>query len=811
MWWGIVWQLMWLHVGRKKSEDFINITCKKFILFFHPYWLFISKLQAEFLMGKMKKLSTLFLSTLIITSAFAQQQVHRCATMEVDNRLKQTHPEYAAAREQIEEHARAFAIHGSGQRQLVTIPVVFHVVYRNATQNISDAALLSQIDILNEDFRKLNADFSGTPSVFQGAAADLEIQFCLATVDPNGNATTGITRTLTTDNGFDDDDQVKYTSQGGHDIWNRNKYLNLWVCDLSSAGLLGYAQFPGGPAATDGVVITYDAIGRPPANNFGGAYNLGRTATHEIGHWLNLYHVWGDSNCGNDQVSDTPTQQTANYGCKTFPHVTCNNGPNGDMFMNYMDYGDDDCLKMFTNGQKTRAQALFATGGSRVSLLTSNVCSSVPPVTTCSDTLNYPLNGTVVTYTASATLSDGYVCGTNLYEDVAKADWFTATAPLTSLAGALFTFGAASQGTAPAGSTITVKAYNYTASGPGSVIGTASIPLSTIIANVNANQNTYVAFPSPITVTGNFFLGIEFNPTVGYVLGLKSNSDGDATVNKAWEQFGDLSWHQFTENPASWGISINQAIFPILTSASPVATFSPSVTSICTGQSVTYTPVAGAASYSWTFTGGSPSSSTQQNPTVTYNSTGSFGASLTVTGACSGQSSSQTQNSLVTVTQSPALPVININGTELSVSITGVTYQWFLNGNAISGATSSTYTPTAAGSYTVRVANGNCTKTSSAINFNPLEIETVGDIQLSVFPNPANDLLSVKAVFSNQQDVVDCRLFDNSGKLVLHRTFEHIQPDALLQFGISEISSGMYQLVLTTATGHSVSRVAIAR
>jgi hypothetical protein len=210
----------------------------------------------------MKKIFTVIFGTMLITSSFAQQNPQRCASMEVDARLKAADPQYAARREQIEEHVRAFTTSAAGaERMLVTIPVVFHVVYRNTSQNISDAALQSQIDILNEDFRKLNADFSTVPSAFQGVGADLEIQFCLASVDPNGAPTTGITRTSTTVNGFDSDDAVKFANSGGHAAWNSAKYLNLWVCDLSAAQLLGYAQFPGGPANTDGVVLAHTSVG----------------------------------------------------------------------------------------------------------------------------------------------------------------------------------------------------------------------------------------------------------------------------------------------------------------------------------------------------------------------------------------------------------------------------------------------------------------------------------------------------------------------------------------------------------------------
>ncbi len=147
------------------------------------------------------------------------------------------------------------------------------------------------------------------------------------------------------------------------------------MCNLGQ-GLLGYAQFPGGKCATDGVVVLYSSVGGPNSKGTATSYDLGRTATHEVGHWLNLRHIWGDASCGDDLVSDTPTSQTANYGCPAYPHVTCSNGPNGDMFMNYMDYTDDACMYMFSNGQAARMNAIFASGGARVSMLTSTACAA---------------------------------------------------------------------------------------------------------------------------------------------------------------------------------------------------------------------------------------------------------------------------------------------------------------------------------------------------------------------------------------------------------------------------------------------------
>jgi len=236
---------------------------------------------------------------------------------------------------------------------LITIPVVVHVVYNNSSENISDAQVLSQINILNEDFRRNNSDASNTPSAFQSVAADSEIEFCLATIDPNGNSTTGITRTSTSQSSFSSNNDMKYSSYGGIDAWNTSDYMNIWVCDLGSS-LLGYAQFPGGPVSSDGVVCHYNYFGDIGTASY--PYELGRTATHEVGHYLNLRHIWGDSNCGNDYCSDTPTQQGSNGGCPNFPSTSnCSgNGSNGDMFMNYMDYTYDACMNMFTQDQKTR-------------------------------------------------------------------------------------------------------------------------------------------------------------------------------------------------------------------------------------------------------------------------------------------------------------------------------------------------------------------------------------------------------------------------------------------------------------------------
>ena len=215
------------------------------------------------------------------------------------------------------------------------------------------------------------SDIDLVPDPFKSFRADAKIEFKLASRDPDGNPTKGITRTRTKERAFGVNDEVKFTSTGGVDAWPTDKYCNIWVCTLSDR-ILGYAQFPGGPPETDGVVIASTAFGdigtaAPP-------FNKGRTATHEVGHWLDLRHIWGDDSgacTGSDDVDDTPNQANANFGKPKFPSITCNNAPHGDMFMNYMDYTDDDAMVMFSVGQIARMRATL--DGSRASLKTSDV------------------------------------------------------------------------------------------------------------------------------------------------------------------------------------------------------------------------------------------------------------------------------------------------------------------------------------------------------------------------------------------------------------------------------------------------------
>jgi len=296
----------------------------------------------------------------------------RCASMKVLADKLRENPGLAKRMEAIEAHTQRFiqnqkAATGKGKpgtgdgggttttgETTITIPVYVNVLYNTSEQNISDAQIKSQIDVLNADFTAANKDLSLTPDLFKSTTSNLNIKFTLVNV----------IRKYSTKPRWGTTDAMKSSQKGGIDPTNPETSLNIWVCNIGG-GILGYAQFPGGSLSTDGIVVGPQYFGN--TGYVAAPFDKGRTATHEIGHWLNLRHIWGDGGCGvDDFVADTPGSDSPNYGCPTFPTVKCNNT---NMTMNYMDYTDDACMYMFTQGQKDRSRAIFAEGGPRSSFV----------------------------------------------------------------------------------------------------------------------------------------------------------------------------------------------------------------------------------------------------------------------------------------------------------------------------------------------------------------------------------------------------------------------------------------------------------
>lgn len=284
-----------------------------------------------------------------------------CASNEMLEAQLAKDPSLKTRMDELEELTRSIERNPVASRLLVNgiieIPVVVNVLYRTTAENISQAQIQSQIDVLNEDYAALNADYNNTPAIFQPVrSGDIGVRFVLDAVN----------RKATTKKSWSLNDAMKSASSGGISPTSPATKLNIWIVNkMTSQGktILGYAQFPGGAAATDGVVIGYNFFGR--TGTLSAPFNKGRTATHEVGHWMNLRHIWGDATCGNDLVGDTPPHNTSNFGCPAANHKSTCSGQPVEMTMNYMDYTDDNCMYMFSAGQKTRMQAVFAVGGPR--------------------------------------------------------------------------------------------------------------------------------------------------------------------------------------------------------------------------------------------------------------------------------------------------------------------------------------------------------------------------------------------------------------------------------------------------------------
>lgn len=288
-------------------------------------------------------------STAALTNATARRS---CASQDVLAEQLKADPTLALRMNQIEAFTQKSMLTNRLVNGKVVIPVVVNVLYRTAAENISDAQIQSQIDVLNKDYTATNSDFSSTPAEFAGVAANVDITFELVKIN----------RKSTTKTSWGTRDAMKKTKQGGLDPTTPTTTLNMWACTIGG-GILGYAQFPGGTLATDGVVIDSNYFGLSSAASY--PYNLGRTASHEVGHWMNLRHIWGDASCGDDLVSDTPVHKTSNFGAPVYPYVSTCLPAHNEMTMNYMDYTDDRGMYMFTNGQKARMTALFVSCGAR--------------------------------------------------------------------------------------------------------------------------------------------------------------------------------------------------------------------------------------------------------------------------------------------------------------------------------------------------------------------------------------------------------------------------------------------------------------
>ena len=307
--------------------------------------------------------------------------IHKCNQQQHSDSIRKAFPEVTEQIFQNELELQQWIRNTSDYPQtqsVITIPVVFHVLYATDAQNLPDDQILAQLNVLNRDFRRQNADTILTPQRFKSISADTEIEFCLATQTPDGQPTNGIIRKQTNIPNIGNTNKYYRPTQGGSQIWDPRYYMNVWICEITDT-LLGFTYLPGEAQPNfDGVVLNYKVCG--DKSYIPAPFNMGRTLVHEVGHWLNLQHVWGpQEGCQfDDGISDTPSQQKSNSKCPNAIVLSCNNAPNGDMWINYMDYTYDQCQTAFTYGQKNRMLGTLNT--SRKLLLNSLGCS--PPDTT---------------------------------------------------------------------------------------------------------------------------------------------------------------------------------------------------------------------------------------------------------------------------------------------------------------------------------------------------------------------------------------------------------------------------------------------
>lgn len=763
---------------------------------------------------------------------FAQRSCH---TMENHERLIQENPLHQAILDNIEQFTNQVISNGTVnmEKVVITIPVVVHVLYNTSAQNVSDAQIQSQLTVLNNDFRKLNSDWTNTPSTFTGVVADCEINFCLATVSPTGAATNGIVRKSTSVTSFSTNDAMKFNAQGGSDAWPTGQYLNIWVCNLGG-GLLGYAQFPGGAASTDGVVINYTAFGTTGTAT--APFNKGRTATHEVGHWLNLRHIWGDATCGSDLVSDTPVHGTSNYGCPSHPKSnTC--GTTAEMFMNYMDYTDDACMYMFSAGQKARMQALFVTGGARASLKTSTGCSGTSTPQYCAS------NGTNTTYEWISKVQFGSINNTS-GSNGGYGNFTSTSATLTK------------------GTTNAITLTPGFASTAYSEFFNVYIDYNADLDFIDAGELVYSSPATTVAVTGNITIpstAITGNTRMRVVM-------KDAAITGPCEVFtyGEVEDYTLNLQPAtttcstptslaassigtttanlSWAAVTGASNYTLQYKKSTVTTWT-SVT--VTGTSSALTGLSSATTYNWQVrancTSGSSGYTVGSNFTTlttctdSYESNNTFSAakSLTVNTNVNALISSSTdidwfkfsntstaKNIRVTLSNLPAdydLRLYNSAGTLLFSSENGGTTTEVI-----------TYNNAPVATYYVRVIgyNGafnasacyriNASRSSVAYKENPYAEEDIlhenstSESVLNVFPNPSSNGLFTCHLSNNIEGTYAIEVFDASGRLLEEKQIDKTDGVIKTDINLSGHGKGMYLLKVSNEAYQQTVRLIVS-
>ncbi len=635
---------------------------------------------------------------------------------------------------------------------IFNIPVVVHVIHNaeplnsasaNTGGNLNAAQIIDQINILNKDYNGLNPDTSLIPNVFKPLLGKFQVNFCLAVVNPTGGVmpeagtdrinrvTKGWTAPPYTTNYIDV--TIKPNS-----IWDPNRYFNIWVCGISG-GVLGYATFPNpgtsglagltgpyGSTTTDGVVILNTAFGSVGTGSIG-AYNKGRTATHEVGHWIGLRHIWGDGTCLTDYCNDTPPAQTSNGGCPTFPYKlgVCTGNTTGEMTMNYMDYTNDVCMYMFSNDQKNRAQLIMTNSPMRASLITSTVC-------------NLPSIGTDIGIisVASPTYSQVINCSNKINPIVSVTNFGT-----NLITNAVFNYSV---------NGMALQTYSWTGNLSPNTSATIALPQITNITNGVKVFSVTVSSPNGgvdnnATNNGNMQ---NFSIINSFTLSATSATacSGSSTTLTASGGASSYTWNpgaivgtQAVYSPTattiytlsgSSGTCINTATTSITIGGALSITITPSTSTICSGSSVTLV-ASGAVTYTWNT--GSNATSIAVSPTATTIYTVNA-----TSGTCTGSKSGT-----VVVNATPTLVANSAticNGSTATLTASGATTYTWNPGNLVGASVS--ISPTSTAVYTVTGANGLCTSNlSRTVTVNALPT-------IAINPSSANICSGSSATFN---------------------------------------------------------------